>query len=92
MHVRPPAHGMVTNLPFAHCAKAPLMQAFSPDVHDDAALRVANLAFKACASLPFWRVNDARRSAMGLATAARTRVRRGRKLAVENMVEIWLVE
>ena len=59
-------------------------------MHGDDALSVANLAFNACASLPFWSVNDARRSAMGLATEARTKARRGRKLEVENIVQRWV--
>ena len=46
-HWRPPAQGKVTNLPFAHCANAPLMQAFSPLVHDEDADRVWNLRFNA---------------------------------------------
>lgn len=90
MQVNPPAQGIVTNWPLEHCAKAPLMQAFSPEVHGDAAESVWNLAFNACASFPFWNENAARLSGMGLATAARAKARRGKNAEVVNILWDWL--
>jgi len=57
-HWRPPLHAVKTNLPLTHCANWLLTQAFSPAVHDEFSFRVANLALRAWASLPFWRVKD----------------------------------
>ena len=58
-HVKPPAHGKLTNLPFEHWANEPWTHAFCPDVHAELAERVANCAFSFCASRPFCRVNAA---------------------------------
>jgi len=47
-------HEVSTNFPLTHCAKFPPIQACSPSVQEESALRVANLALRAWASLPFW--------------------------------------
>ena len=56
--VRPPAQFVVTNLPLTHCAKAVPMHAFSPLSQSELAVRVWNLALRACASWAFcsWRL------------------------------------
>ena len=59
---------VLTNLPLAHWANWPWTQAFSPSVQAELGVSVANLAFRACASLPFCKVNAARRSAGAAAT------------------------
>jgi len=53
-HVREPLHWVMTNFPLTHCAKPFPMQAWSPALQAEFSVRVANFAFKACASLPFW--------------------------------------
>jgi hypothetical protein len=60
------------------------MQAFSPDVHFELGLRVANLAFRALALAPFAFVKAARLS-KGAALASRQKVR-GKKAMVENRI------
>jgi len=55
-HCRVAAQGKVTNFPPAHWAKAVPTQAFSPSVQGESAVRVANFALSACASLPFCKV------------------------------------
>ena len=52
-HCAPPAHDVVTNFPPTHCANAPPTHACAPSWHGEAAVRVANCAFSACASSPF---------------------------------------
>ena len=89
-HVKPPAHGKLTNCPFTHCANAPWMHAFSPAVQPDVALSVANFAFSACASKPFCSVNAARFSAMGPAATASARERTETIEVVESIVRIVL--
>ena len=82
-HFSPALHGNVTHLPLAHCAKPPLMQAFSPELHGAFALRLWNLRLRACASRPFWSVNEARFSAMGPAATRPARAK-GRRTMLEK--------
>ena len=46
------AQAVIANLPPTHCAKLPLTHAFSPSVHADEAVKVANFALSACAAWP----------------------------------------
>lgn len=58
--VRPAAalQSVKTKAPFTHCAKEPLTQATSPAVHEEEGVSLANFAFSACASFPFWSAKD----------------------------------
>lgn len=68
--VNPPAQGVLTKLPPLHCANWPLTQAFSPSVHGELAVSVANFWFRDIASRPFCFVKEARRSRSRLLAVA----------------------
>ena len=66
-HCKDAAQGVSANFPPAHCAKLPLTHAFSPSVHADEAVSVANFLLSACAA---WPLESAKLEELVLAASA----------------------
>jgi len=86
--VVPAPQGWITNDPPTHWAKPPLMQAWSPALQGDEAVRAANLVFKAIAAWPLARSKEERRK--GYAEAARARAKVTKEYCIVSERRLFL--